>query len=188
MQANIRFARILQLNSVKLVLSLALFLLGAGQSTTDQPYELKGEAPGITLKQFKANHKHVACTNRGAHEIDCRVHDRVSFAGVNSLSDKFCMVAGCDGQGISASFVDSRLTSLTYGLGPGGASTVIETLKSKFGKPTEINETGTSATWRNSIGHLDVSEVSLPSGDGHRRYIQTSVVSALNDRGLNKDI
>jgi tetrahydromethanopterin S-methyltransferase subunit H len=98
------------------------------------------------------------------------------------------MVAGCDGQGISASFVDSRLTSLTYGLGPGGASTVIETLKSKFGKPTEINETGTSATWRNSIGHLDVSEVSLPSGDGHRRYIQTSVVSALNGRGLSKDI
>jgi hypothetical protein len=158
---------------MKLVLSCAALLLGAGQSTTDQPYELKGEAPGITLKQFKANHKHVECRNHGALLAECRVHDRVSLAGVDSLSDKFCAVVGCDGQGISASFADGRLTRLAYGLGPGRASTVIRALKSKFGEPAETNETGTSATWRNSVGYLSVSEASLPGSDGHQRYIQT---------------
>jgi hypothetical protein len=173
---------------VKLALIFAALLLGAEQTTTDQPFELKGEAPGMTLKQFKANHKHAACTSRSVHLTDCRVHDRVSLAGVDSLSDKFCMVVGCDGQGISADFVDGRLTRLAYGLGPGGASTVIKVLKSKFGEPTETNETGTSATWRNSVGYLSVSETSIPGSDGHRRYIQTSVISASNDSGLGKDI
>ncbi len=175
-------------NSVKLVLTLVAFLLGAGRTTTDQPYELKGEAPGITLTQFKSNHQHVGCTNRNAHLTDCRVHDRVSLAGVDSLSEKVCMAVGCDGQGIFANFVDGRLTRLSYGLAPGGASIIIGVLKSKFGEPTETNETGTSATWRNSVGSLSVSEVSLPGADGHPRYIQTSVISALSDNGLNKDI
>jgi hypothetical protein len=158
------------------------------QSPTDQPFELKGEAPGMTLKQFKANHKHAACTNRGAHLTDCRVHDRVSLAGVDSLSDKVCMAVGCDGQGIFAKFVDGRLTLLSYGLGPGGAGTVIGVLKSKFGEPMETNKTGTSASWSNSAGSLSVSEVSLPGADGHPRYIQTSVISALKDNGISKDI
>ena len=175
---------------MKLVLSFAAVLLGASQQATgDQPYELKGEAPGITLEQFKSNHKHARCVNRNAHLTDCNVRDRVSLAGVSSLSDKACELAGCDGQGIFANFVDGRLTRLTYGLAPGGASTIIGVLKSKFGEPTETNETGTSATWRNSVGHLSVSEVSLPGADGHpRRYVQTSVISASNDSGLSKDI
>ena len=173
---------------MKFVLNLVALMLVTGQSATDQPYELKGEAPGMTLKQFKANHKHMGCTDRSVHLTDCRVHDRVSIAGVDSLSDRFCMVAGCDGQGISANFVDGRLTRLAYGLGPGGASTVIKALKSKFGEPTETNETGTSATWKNSVGYLAVSETSIPESGGHRRYIQTSVVSASNDSGLSKDI
>jgi len=175
-------------NPMRLALNVVALLLVTGQSATDQPYELKGEAPRITLKQFKANHKHVVCTNRSVHLTDCRVHDRVSLAGVDSLSDKFCMVAGCDGQGISANFVDGRLTRLAYGLGPGGASTVIKVFKSKFGEPTETNDAGTSATWKNSVGYLAVSETSIPESDGHRRYIQTSVVSASNDSGLSKDI
>jgi len=173
---------------VKLVLSLALILFGTGQSTTDQPYELKGEAPGITLEQFKANHKHVGCINRTAHLTDCNVRDRVSLAGVGSLSDKACALVGCDAQGIFANFIDGRLTRLTYGLAPGGASTIIGVLKSKFGEPTETNKAGTSATWRNSVGYLDVSELSLSGADGHPRYIRTSVISASNDSGLSKDI
>jgi hypothetical protein len=173
---------------VKLVLNLALILFGTGQLTTDQPYDLKGEAPGITLEQFKANHKHAGCINRTAHLTDCNVRDRVSLAGVGSLSDKACALVGCDGQGIFASFVDGRLTRLKYGLAPGGASTIIGVLKSKFGEPIETDKTGTSATWRNSVGNLSVSEVSLPGADGQRRYIQTSVISAANDSGLSKDI
>jgi hypothetical protein len=174
---------------VKLILSLALILFGTGQLTTDQPYELKGDVPGITLEQFKANHKHIGCNNRTAHLTDCRVHERVSLAGVDSLSDKARALVGCEGQGIFANFVDGRLTRLTYGLAPGGASTIIGVLKSKFGEPTETDKTGTvSALWRNSVGNLSVSEVSLPGADGQRRYIQTIVISAANDSGLSKDI
>src|SRR2546426_7112942 len=63
-------------NPMKFVLNLVALMLVTGQSATDQPYELKGEAPGMTLKQFKANHKHMGCTDRSVHLTDCRVHDR----------------------------------------------------------------------------------------------------------------
>ena len=49
---------------------------------TDQPYELKGEAPGMTLKQFKANHRHADCSNPTSRQTLCRVYEDVSFAGM----------------------------------------------------------------------------------------------------------
>jgi hypothetical protein len=175
-----------QPNSVKLALILTALLLGAPQSTTDQPYELKGEAPGTTLKQFKANHKHAECSNRTTHLTSCRVYDGVSFAGAGSLSYRGCTLVECGAQGIFANFVDGRLVYLMYGLNPASSRTIIGALKSKFGEPTETTEK--SATWKNSVGYLSVSETSIPGSDGHPRNIATSVVSALHDGGQTKDI
>jgi hypothetical protein len=59
---------------VKRAFILATFLMAA-TGATDQPYELKGEAPGMTLKQFKANHKHADCSNLTSRKILCRVYD-----------------------------------------------------------------------------------------------------------------
>jgi hypothetical protein len=73
-----------------------------------------------------------------------------------------------------------------YGVNPASSKMIIEALKSKFGEPTET--TDRSATWRNSVGYLNVAETSIPGSDGHARNIATSVVSALNDRGQTKDI
>lgn len=179
----------IQINAVKLVLSLGVLLLGAGQSTThptDQPYELEGEAPGISLKQFKANHKHAECSNRSSHLTGCRVYDGISFAAVDSLSSKGCMLVECSAQGIFASFVDDRLVYLMYGVNPASSKTIIEALKSKYGEQTETAER--SATWRNSVGYLYVSETSVPGSDRQARHIATSVVSAVNDSGKSKDI
>ncbi len=171
---------------MKPVLILVALLLGAEQSTTDQPYELKGEAPGTTLKEFKANHKHAECSNRTAHQSSCRVYEGVSFAGVTSISYKSCTLAECSAQGIFANFVDGRLVYLMYGVNPASSKTIIDALKAKFGEPSEATEK--SATWRNSVGYLYVSETSVPGSDGRPRNIATSIVSALNDKGQSKDI
>jgi hypothetical protein len=171
---------------VRLLLTFAVLLLGASQSTTEQPYELKGEAPGIMLEQFKENHKHATCSNHSAHLTSCRVYDGISFAGVGSVSSKGCLLVECSAQGIFANFVDGRLVYLMYGVNPASSKMIIEALKSKYGEPTETAER--SATWRNSIGYLYVSETSIPGSDGHARNIATSVVSALNDSGKSKDI
>jgi hypothetical protein len=176
-----------QPNFVKLALILtALLFVGAPQSTTDQPYELKGEAPGTTLNQFKANHKHAECSNRTAHQTSCRVYEGVSFAGVTSIVFKGCTLVECGAQGILANFVDGRLVYLMYGVNPASSRQIIGVLKTKFGEPTEATER--SATWRNSIGYLSVSETSIPGSDGRARNIATSVVSALNGGGQAKDI
>jgi hypothetical protein len=164
----------------------AALLLGAQQSTTDQPYELKGEAPGMTLKQFKANHKHVECSNRTAHLTICRVYEGVSFAGVTSTTFKGCTLVECSAQGILANFVDDRLVYLVYGVNPASSKQIIGVLKTKFGEPTEASDK--SATWRNSVGYLYVSEIFVPGSDGHPRDVATNVVSALNDSGQAKDI
>jgi hypothetical protein len=50
--------------------------------SADQPYELKGEAPGMTLKQFRTGHKHAECSKQSATLTTCHVYDGVSFAGV----------------------------------------------------------------------------------------------------------
>jgi len=169
---------------MKTLLILAL-LLTASQSI-DQPYELKGEAPGRTLKQFKANHKHAECSNRTAHQTTCRVYDGVSFAGVTAATYKGCALLECSAQGILANFVDGRLVYLVYGVSPGSAARIIAVLKPKFGEPTETN--GKSATWKNSVGYLSVSEVVVPGSDGSPKDIATNVISAVNDSGQSKDI
>jgi hypothetical protein len=170
--------------SMKTLLILAM-LLSTSQSS-DQPYELKGEAPGMTVKQFKANHKHAECSNRTAHQMSCHVYDGVSFAGVTAATYKGCALLECSAQGISANFVDGRLVYLAYGVSPGSATEIIRVLKAKFGEPTETD--GKSAAWRNSVGYLLVSEVVVPSGNGPPKDIATNVISALKDSGQGKDI
>jgi hypothetical protein len=169
---------------MKSLLLLAL-LLSASQAS-DQPYELKGEAPGMTLKQFRADHKHAECSNRTAHQINCLVYDGVSFAGVTATTYKGCALPECSAQGISANFVDGQLVYLSYGVIPGNSEEIIAILKKKFGEPTESTER--SATWRNSAGYLYVSETVVLGTDGSPRDLATTIVSALNDRGEGKDI
>jgi hypothetical protein len=152
----------------------------------DQPSELKGEAPGMTLKEFKANHKHAECFNRSAFQTMCRVYSGVSFAGVPATSYKGCALAECDWQGILAIFVDGRLVRLTYGVIPGSSTEIIEVLKRKFGEPSERDKT--SAKWQNSVGYLLVMEVAVPGANGSVKYVATAVISALNDSGKDKDI
>lgn len=171
---------------MKLAFILAALMLGAPQSATDQAYELKGEAPGTTLKQFKANHRHAECSSHTARQIACRVLEGVSFAGVTAATYKGCASLECSAQGISANFVDGRLVYLVYGVSPGSAQEIIVALKAKFGEPTETK--GESATWKNSVGYLFVSEVFVPGGDGSAKDIATNVISSVNDSGQRKDI
>ena len=164
---------------------LILVLLLSTSQSTDQPYELKGEAPGMTLKQFKANHRHAECYNPTAHQTHCRVYDGVSFAGLTALAYKGCALRECALQGINADFVDGRLVMLMYGVAP-FVDQVIMALKVKFGEPTE--STKDSATWRNSIGYLTVSYDTAPCPNGSVKHLATSITSSLNDRGGGKDI
>lgn len=166
-------------------LLVLVVLLGTSQST-DRPYELKGEAPGMTLKQFRANHKGAECSNRTGRQTNCRVYDGVSFAGVTAMTYKGCTSLECSAQGISANFVDGRLVYLSYGVSPGASEEIIVTLKKKFGEPSE--STKRSATWRNSVGYLFVSETVVPGPDGSTKDVATNVASSLNDRGRDKDI
>src|SRR5580704_3233279 len=108
---------------------LLLVLILSTSRSTDQPYELKGEAPGMTLKQFRANHKHAECSNATARQTRCRVYDGVSFAGVVAMSFKGCALPECDAQGITASFFDGRLVDLSYGVAPFSSGEIISALK-----------------------------------------------------------
>ena len=158
---------------MKLAFILAASVLFVTQSpTSDQPYELKGEAPGMTLKQFKANHKHADCSNATARQTDCRVYDGVSFAGFTAATFKGCATLECSAQGLSAKFVDGRLVYLTYGVTPGSQKEIIEILKTKFGEPTEV--AAKSATWRNSVGYLYVSDSGVRDAGGSLHALGTS--------------
>ena len=66
---------------MRFLLATAALLFSLPQSA-DQPYELKGEAPGMTLKQFRTGHKHAECSKQSATLTTCHVYDGVSFAGV----------------------------------------------------------------------------------------------------------
>jgi hypothetical protein len=165
---------------------LILVVLLSTPQSIDQPYELKGEAPGMTLKQFRANHKNAECSNRTARQTSCRVYDAVSFAGVTAMTHKGCALLECSAQGISANFIDGRLVYLSYGVSPGASEEIIETLKKKFGEPSE--STKHSATWRNSVGYLFVSETVVRGPGGSAKDIATGIASSLNDRGEGKDI
>jgi hypothetical protein len=172
--------------SIRLLCIIAALLCSVAQSATDQPYELKGESPGMTLMQFKSNHKHAECSNRTSNRISCRVDDGISFAGITAMTHKGCATLECSAQGIFANFVDERMVSLSYGVAPGHSGEIIEALKKKFGEPKESTEH--SATWRNSVGYLLVSETVVPSPDGSKQDIATLITSSLNDGGGGKDI
>jgi hypothetical protein len=158
---------------MRLLLATVAMLFSIPQSA-DQPYELKGEAPSMTLKQFKANHKHADCSKHSTALTSCHVTDGVSFAGVPAYTANGC--AECDFQGIFADFIDDRMVRLRYGVSLGSAKKIIAALKTKYGEP--IRSTETTATWRNAVGYLTVSE--------DDKY--TEITSALNDSGQNKDI
>jgi hypothetical protein len=169
---------------MKIVLVL-IILLGTPQGN-DRPYELKGEAPGMTLKQFRANHRHAECSNRTASQTSCRVYDGVSFAGVAAMTYKGCTSLECSAQGIFADFVGDRLVYLSYGVNPGLSDQIVSALKKKFGEP--IESTKRTTTWRNSVGYLSVSDMAVPGPGGTAKDLATSVTSSLNDRGESKDI
>jgi hypothetical protein len=147
---------------------------------------LKGDIPGMTLKQFRANHKHADCSNRTARQIGCRVYDGVSFAGVIATTFKGCTSPECSRQGIFAVFFDGRLVRLSYDVSYGNGAIIIQALKEKFGDPTVSAKT--SATWRNSVAYLSVSEMAAGTANGPTQYFATDVTSALNDSGESKDI
>jgi hypothetical protein len=165
-------------------LLIFVLLLTTSQST-DQPYELKGEAPGMTLKQFKVNHKHTECSNPTARQTHCRVYDGVSFAGSAAWSFKGCTVPECSHQGIFADFVDDQLVTLAYGVPP-FPDQVIAALKKKFGEPSE-SANGT-VVWRNSVGYLSVGPDIGHGPNGAGLPLALRITSSLNDRGESKDI
>jgi hypothetical protein len=171
---------------MKFIFIVALLLVGASQSATDKPYELKGEAPGMSLKQFKDNHPHSDCTSRVARQTTCRVYYGVSFAGQTAITSKGCTIPECLEQGIMAEFVEGRLVYLMYGVTPGSWKEIIAVLKMKFGEPTEVGHQ--SATWKNSVGYLSVSDSAITDANGVLHALGTHIVSALNDRGQSKDI
>jgi hypothetical protein len=150
------------------------------QEASDQPYELKGEMPGISMKQFKANHRHPDCFNSSARQTSCHIRDGVSFAGMTAQTFTGCTDALCTSQGIFADFFDGRLVSLSYGVRCGGQGDclqiIIRALKQKYGEPT--TETKSSAAWKNRVGTLKVSEL---DGD-------ISITSTLTENPTTKDI
>src|ERR1043166_6212800 len=121
---------------VKLSFILAVLLLGTPQSASDQPYELKGEAPGMMLKQFKSNHKHADCTKQSETLVHCHIWNDVSFGGVEAMTFKGCPTLECIYQGIFADFVDGRMIRLRYAVSAGSARKNISALKKKNTEPT----------------------------------------------------
>jgi len=174
---------------MKLLVAIVALLLGVPQSA-DQPYELKGDVPGMTLNQFKANHKHAMFCQRPSSTVTkCHVYQGVSFAGVEGNSSKSCGVPGCVFQGIFADFVDDRLVRLRYGVSMGSAAKIIVALKQKYGEPSKVAEKSgaiSGATWRNSVGYLSVSDSWAPPSLPLDSY--TDITSGLNDAGEGKDI
>jgi hypothetical protein len=169
---------------VRLLVVATILVFNAYLPQSDQPYELKGEAPGMTLKQFKSNHKHSDCLRRSETLTNCHVNAGVSYAGVPAQTFKGCATEECTFQGIFADFVDGRMVRLRYDVSLGSAEEIITSLRGKYGEPAEA--TKTSATWKNSVGYLRVSNVWGPPGHPLDSY--TEIVSALNDAGRSADI
>ena len=177
---------------MKFALIIVALLFGTSQSTSDRPYELKGEAPGMTLKQFKQNDKHADCTKQSEILVHCLVWSDVSFGGVVANTFKGCPTPECVYQGIFANFVDGRMVRLRYAVSAGSASKIIAALKKstaslrRAGKIRICRELLSSATWKNSVGSLTVSDFWGPPNQILNSY--TDVTSALNDAGEGKDI
>jgi hypothetical protein len=163
-------------------LAIIVFLLfSPRQSASDKPYELKGEAPGITsLKQFKSNHKHSDCIKRSDILVSCHVAGDISFAGVPACNAS----PDCANHGIFAEFVSERMVRLRYVVSIGSVDKIIAALTAKYGEPTK--STPTSAKWKNSVGTLDVGDFNgLPN---EPLPMHTHIESALNDQSESKDI
>ncbi len=167
---------------MKLLLSILLFL-GSAQAS-DRPYELKGDTPGMTLRQFKSNHLRTECGKETVHQIGCTVDDVVSFAGFQGVKFKSCVKPWCVGQGIMAQFVDGRLVYVSYGVQYGALDKIVEALKTKYGPPTSTGEN--NAQWQNSVGYLAVMQIATTQPDGNT-VGYTAIISALNGH-TGKDI
>jgi hypothetical protein len=158
-----------------------LLFFGCTQITTDRPYQLNGEGPGMTLDQFRMNHPNAFCTVAPNDEnlSGCNVYEGVSFAGVKATSNNSCkdfkpgpnqpVPDWCHTQGIYAEFIDGKMTALSYGVAKGMLPTVVETLKKQYGKP---NEEGRMALWSNSVSALTVLSIGTKHSDG--AFVDTS--------------
>jgi hypothetical protein len=178
---------------MRIALLLAALLAWVTSAPTDAPYELKGEAPGMTLEKFKANHPDADCQKRTARIDACFIYEGVSFAGVEALSNKSCKdaVVGdgrdyCLYQGINAEFFDGRMTRLMYGVAPGSMLTIVEALKKKYGKPYSEREGW--VIWTNSVSTLTVASQKRKMRDGATQEVATVIMTYLNDKGSDKDI
>ncbi len=169
---------------MKSAVLLAVLLFATPETNVDRAYSLKGETPGMTLKEFKNNHKDADCSPRTARITSCRAYSGVSFAGMESFAYKHCALPECEVQGITANFFDSKLIRLAYGVS-GSYVEMVKILQEKFGKPTEENSTAT--TWRNSVGYLAVSSIIVRAPDGSGQFVGVSIVSGLNDTGAAND-
>jgi hypothetical protein len=173
---------------MRFLLLAAVLLLPAPQSN-DQPYELKGEAPGMTMKEFRANHKHAECSRKSATVAKCEDRDGVSFAGVDAKTWRNCKLEECAFRGIFADFVDERLVCLRYSVSMGSAEKVIAALAKKYGEPSQTTKSSgsaSSATWKNSVGYLTVMDIWVTGN--HVLDSSTDITSGLNDAGESKDI
>jgi len=122
----------------------------------------------------------------------CHIWNDVSFGGVDAKTFKGCPMPECAYQGIFADFVDGRMVRLRYAVSLGSADKIIAALKKKYGEPTKSTEnpnlrgTLSSATWKNSVGSLTVTDFWGPPNQPLNSY--TDITSALNDAGEGKDI
>jgi hypothetical protein len=177
---------------MKLAFILTVSLLGLPQSVADRPFELKGDVPGMTLKQFKQNHKQgMWCSKDSATLTSRRVYQDVSLAGVEAHTFKGCALSECMFQGIFAKFVDGQLVQLRYGVAAGSANEIIAALKKKYGDPTKSDENPNfpgrlrGATWKNTVGYLTVSDAWAAK---QPLESSTAITSGLNDAGESKDL
>lgn len=165
-----------------LVLLLAALLFPQSQAPANNAYDLNGEAPGMSLKQFMQDHSDADCSHRGA-EVTCRVLTEVSLAGMESLAYEGCMLPECEAQGLTAKFSGDKLVSLTYGVS-GSFIEMVKLLKGQFGPPAD--EDSETARWQNSVGYLTATKRILHAGDGSVQFSGVRVVSSLNGAEASK--
>jgi hypothetical protein len=165
-------------NPMTLVLLLAalLFPQAPAPANANTAYDLNGEAPGMTLKQFKSDHTDADCTRRKG-EVTCRVMNEVSLSGMESLAYEGCRLPECEAQGLTARFSGDKLVSITYGVS-GSYIEMVKLLKERFGPPAD--EDSETTKWQNSVGYLTATKTLFHAGDGSIQFAGVRVISALN--------
>ena len=159
-----------------LVLLLAALLFPQSQAPANTAYDLNGEAPGMSLKQFRLDHSDADCSHR-AGDVTCRVLNEVSLAGMESLTYEGCRLPECEAQGLTAKFSGDKMVSIAYGVS-GSFIEMVKLLKGQFGAP--VDEDSETAKWQNAVGYLTATKTVFHAGDGSVQFAGVRVVSALN--------